>query len=130
MKGKIVDLRQLTPARRWRSFVCALKGVGGVAANQPNIWLIAAATAGTVLAGLCLRINRIEWCFLFSAILLVWMAETFNTALEALTDLVSPEHSPLAGKAKDTAAGAVLIAVIYSLFVAALIFVPHVLPYV
>jgi diacylglycerol kinase (ATP) len=128
MKGKIVELRQLTPARRWRSFMCALKGVGRLAAGQPNIWLIAAATVAAVLAGLCLRLNRLEWCFILSAIFLIWMAETFNTAIEALTDLVSPERQPFAGKAKDTAAGAVLIAVLYSLFVAALIFVPHLLP--
>jgi diacylglycerol kinase (ATP) len=44
-----------------------------------------------------------------------------------VADLASPEHHPLAGKAKDVAAGAVLVAAIGSLIVGALVFGPHVL---
>lgn len=56
------------------------------------------------------------------AIVLVLAAEGFNTALEHLTDLVSPDYHPLAGKAKDVAAGAVLLAAIGAATVGILIF--------
>jgi len=57
----------------------------------------------------------------------VWSAEAFNTALELLCELVSPEFHPLVGRAKDVAAGAVLIAAIGSAIVGAILLVPHVL---
>ena len=53
---------------------------------------------------------------------LVWVAESFNTALEFLTDLVSPEWRPLAGQVKDLAAAAVLLAAATALTVGVLIF--------
>ena len=50
--------------------------------------------------------------------------ELLNSALEALTDLVSPEHHPLAGQAKDLAAGAVLVTAIGAVVVGLLILGP------
>ena len=58
------------------------------------------------------------------AIFFIWMAETFNGALEFVVDLVSPEFHPLAKKAKDAAAGAVLVAIFLSLGLARLILLP------
>jgi diacylglycerol kinase len=58
---------------------------------------------------------------------LVVGAEMMNTAIENVVDLASPEQHPLAGKAKDIAAGAVLICAIISVFIGLLIFVPKVL---
>ena len=54
----------------------------------------------------------------------VWSAELLNTAVEALTDLVSPEYHALAGKAKDVAAGAVLVVAAGALVVGLLVFGP------
>jgi diacylglycerol kinase (ATP) len=55
---------------------------------------------------------------------LVLTAEGLNTALEFLTDLVSPEYQPLAEKAKDVAAGAVLVASLAAGVIGAIIFLP------
>jgi diacylglycerol kinase (ATP) len=57
----------------------------------------------------------------------VWTAEALNTAFELLTDVASPGFDPLAGRAKDVAAGAVLISAIGSMAIGALIFVPRIL---
>jgi diacylglycerol kinase len=57
----------------------------------------------------------------------VGITEALNTAIECLTDLVSPEFHPLAGKVKDISAGAVLIAAIGAAVVGAVIFVPKVI---
>ena len=67
-----------------------------------------------------LRTQRI----LIGAFALVWTAEIFNTAIEALVDLLSPERRPLAGKVKDLAAGAVLAAALGALAIGAVIFGP------
>ena len=61
-----------------------------------------------------------------AAIGLVWTAEGVNTAIEAVVDLVSPDSHPLAGRAKDVAAGAVLCAAIAALVIGVLIFGPRV----
>lgn len=59
------------------------------------------------------------------AMALVWVAEALNTALEYWTDLASPNYHPLAGKAKDMAAAAVLLASIFAVLIGVLVFYPH-----
>ena len=94
--------------------------------SQHNAWLHAAATVSVCVAALCLQVSRIEWCLIVLSIIAVWTAEGFNTALECLTDLASPELHPLAGRAKDVAAGAVLITAIGAATVGAVVFAPYV----
>jgi len=55
-------------------------------------------------------VTALEFILLAFAVTLVLFAEMINTALEVFVDLVSPEYHPLAGRVKDVAAGAVLIA--------------------
>ena len=93
--------------------------------SQHNAWLHAVATMIVCAAGLAFQISRIEWCLIALSIVTVWTAEAFNTALECLTDLTSPDHHPLAGKAKDVAAGAVLIAAAGAAAIAAIVFLLH-----
>lgn len=92
--------------------------------GAPNIWLLTGASVATAALALYLAVSTAEGCLLILATALVWVAEGLNTALERLTDLASPGFHPLAGKAKDIAAGAVLIAGIAALAVGAIIFIP------
>lgn len=101
----------------------ALQGVAQLF-SAPNIWLLAAASAGMALLALYLSVSPLEWCLLILATAVVWVAEGLNTALERLTDLASPGYHPLAGKAKDIAAGSVLIAGLAALSIGAIIFIP------
>ena len=55
---------------------------------------------------------------------LVLSLELVNTALEALTDLVSPVYHPLAKRAKDTAAAAVFLASLFALGLGVYLFLP------
>lgn len=66
-----------------------------------------------------------EWAVLILAIGGVISLELMNTAIEAIVDLASPQHSELARTAKDTAAAAVLVAAIAAIGGGAWIFVPH-----
>ena len=109
-----------------RSFGYALRGLGMMLRTQANARLHAAAAVLAVAAGFWFRIAHVEWCAVVAAIGLVWTAEGLNTAIEAVVDLVSPERHPLAGRAKDVAAGAVLCAALAALATGVLIFGPRV----
>lgn len=74
------------------------------------------------LAQVC-RLNRTELVVLFFSICFVLISEMFNTAVEAVIDLVTDSYHPLAKRAKDVAAGAVLIASINAVVVGFLLFV-------
>ena len=111
---------------RGRSFAYAFRGLRYLIRSQHNAWLHAVATVGVCLAGICTQISRYEWCLLILSMMAVWTAEAFNTALECLTDLACPDQHPLAGRAKDVAAGAVLIAAVAAALVGAIVFIPHV----
>lgn len=112
---------------RLRSFGHALRGLKVLLQTQHNARIHAVATLLVVAAGALFGISPAEWALIALAVTGVWAAEALNTAIEFLVDLASPEHHPLAAKAKDLAAGAVLIAAIGSLVVGVLVFGPHVL---
>lgn len=94
---------------RLLSFKYAFQGLKDLFRTQANarIHLIVAIFA--VAMGIWLRINPTEWAVISLCIAWVLAAEAFNTAIEYLTDLVSPDHHVLAGKTKDAAAAAVLL---------------------
>lgn len=119
--------RTLTFDGRVRSFSYAIRGVAVMLRTQQNAWIHAAATVAVLAAGLFFGISRLEWCWIVLAIVAVWTAEALNTALEHLTDVASPEFHPIAGQAKDVAAGAVLIAAVGAAAIGALVLGPHVL---
>jgi diacylglycerol kinase (ATP) len=119
--------RSLTFTGRIRSFGFAIRGVAIMLRSQHNAWIHAAATLGATIAGVFFGISRLEWCWIVLAIVAVWTAEALNTALEFLTDVASPDFHPVAGHAKDVAAGAVLIAAIGSVIIGILVLGPHVL---
>ena len=124
-----MDPKKLGTTSRVRSFIYAVEGLAAVLKSQPNTWYMALASVAVVGVGLWLGVSVPEWCFLATAIVVVWVAEILNTAVEFLTDLVSPEHHPLAKKAKDAAAAASLVAVLFSLVIACLIFLPRLLSF-
>jgi len=108
-----------------RSFVYALQGLVFMLRSQPNAWLHLLATLGVCAAGLYFGLSRDEWLWICAAVVLVWCAEAFNTALEQLADALHPERHPGIGRAKDLAAGAVLIAAIGAAALGVMVFWPH-----
>lgn len=116
--------RRLTFTGRLRSFRWALRGIGVMLRSQHNAWLHAAATVAIVCAGLALGLSAAEWCWIVLAIVAVWTAEALNTAFEFLTDVASPGFHPLAEKAKDVAAGAVLISALGAVAIGLLVLGP------
>ena len=111
--------------RRLASVGYALQGVAHLVRTQPNarLHLLAALLVGA--AGFYFGLSRVEWLWLTVAIVLVWSAEAFNTALELLADALHPEPHPGVGRAKDVAAAAVLIAAVGAAVIGLLVFMPH-----
>jgi diacylglycerol kinase len=104
---------------------CAFNGLGLVFRSQDSARIQAIAALAVVVLGVALRVSVPEWCALVLAMALVLTAEALNTSIESTIDLVAPEFHELAGRAKDVAAGAVLIAALGSVVVGLLVFVPH-----
>lgn len=110
--------------KRIKSFGYAFKGIATLFKTEAHAQVHLVALIVISLMGFWLSLNPTEWCLILICIALVLCAEAINTALEALTDLVSPDPHPLAGKAKDIAAGAVLLSVIFCGVVWGIIFLP------
>lgn len=93
-----------------RSYGYAAKGVHYTFKTQTNIWVHLVATILVLLLAAFLEFSLEQYAILVLTIGLVLSAELFNTAIEALVNLISPEHQQKAGIVKDVAAGAVLVA--------------------
>ena len=111
---------------RITSFKYAITGIREVLKSEANLKIHLVATALTLCAGAYFGISKTEWSLTILCIVVVLSAETFNTAIENLTDLVSPDFHPLAKKAKDAAAGAVLWVAIGAFLVGLIIFLPKI----
>ncbi len=119
------NVRQFSLRGRIQSFKYAIRGVILMLKSQHNAWLHAVASILVLFVGLLFGLSDPEWCRLVLAIMAVWTAEALNTALEFLADVASPEFHPLVEKAKDVAAGAVLISAVGSVVIALLVLGPH-----
>jgi diacylglycerol kinase (ATP) len=110
---------------RIASFKFAFQGIFFMFRTQKNAWIHLIATILVIALGFYFKLNKLEWCMIIFAIGLVISIEMINTAIETLTDLMSPEHHDKAGRVKDIAAGAVLIAAISAAVIGLIIFLPY-----
>lgn len=116
--------RSFTLSARFKSFKYALEGIVLVLKTQQNAWIHAIATLLVLALGVFFTLTATEWLLLVLSICSVWVAESFNTALEFLADTITKDFHPLIKKAKDASAGAVLISSIGSAIIGFIIFVP------
>lgn len=121
------ELPEFSLAARARSFRYAARGVVALLRSQHNAWIHAVASVAVVGLGFFVGLSRVEWCLVVLAMVAVWSAEAVNTAIEALCDVASPDLHPLVERAKDVAAGAVLLAAVGAVVVGLLVFGPHLL---
>jgi diacylglycerol kinase (ATP) len=109
------------------SFRYAFAGIRYLLWTQRNAKIHSALGALAILLGLLLGIDHDEWLAVVVTIAIVFVAEGFNTALEATVDLAMPDYHPLAKIAKDVAAGTVLLTAIAAVVVGLIVFLPHLL---
>jgi len=115
--------------KRIDSFRFAFKGIADLFVSQPNARIHAVAATIALILGGTLGLSKIEWCLIVLCIFAVLAAEAFNTALEHLTDLVSPDYHILAEKTKDVAAAGVLLTAFGAFIIGTIIYLPKVLIY-
>ncbi len=123
--------RSHVPLKRLNSKMFGLKhainGLVELIKNERNARFHLVSTAVVIYVGWKVGFEASEWLWISLAVAGVWVAELLNTSLERITDLVSPEQSELAKKAKDYAAGAVLVMAIWAIIVFILVAVPRIL---
>ena len=110
--------------RLLRSFGHAIRGIRDTVATEPNARVHLVVAVVTIGLGGWLKLAPLEWCAVVACIGAVVAAECLNTAIEKLADALHPEAHPLVGKAKDAAAGAVLLVAIAAVVIGGLIFGP------
>ena len=109
---------------RIAAFGHAFRGWWYVLNTQHNAWIHTAVAIIVLLLGLWLKLTARDWAVLVLTIAIVFMAEFLNTAVEAVVDLASPVHHPLAKVGKDVGAGAVLVAALAAVLIGLLILGP------
>ena len=113
--------------KQLKSFTFAWKGILTCAGHEQNITFHLIAAIIVLAAGFCFGISRTEWMVVMLCIGTVIAAELFNSAIERLVDMVSPEWQKIAGEVKDIAAGAVLLTAIAAAIVGMIVFLPYVI---
>jgi diacylglycerol kinase (ATP) len=109
------------------SLLASFSGLKSAVRSETNLKFHLIAAGFVIIAGIYFNIQRSDWLLLIVAISAVLIAEYLNTAIERLTDLVSPKFDPKAGNVKDIAAGAVLLASIAAIAIGVIIFLPYLL---
>lgn len=110
--------------RFFRSFVFAYAGIRAALKSEQNIRFHFTAAVIVVVAGLVTGLSAVEWMIITLVIGGMLAFEMFNSSMERIVDLASPDLHPLAKQAKDMAAGAVLVFAIASAIIGLLIFLP------
>lgn len=113
---------RITETKFWSSFHYAFSGILYAVRTQPNMRVHLVIAALVLVATLLLRLERIYVIAIVITIVIVLALELMNTAIEAVVDLLTVAHHPLAKTAKDAAAGAVLVATIGAVVVGYLAF--------
>jgi diacylglycerol kinase (ATP) len=108
-----------------RSFGYAINGIKYALRNENNFIYHLLATVTVIVIGLTLDFTTNEWFFIILMIGLVYTAELFNSAIEKLVDLTTPQYHYKAGIIKDVAAGAVLVISITALIIGLIIIIGH-----
>lgn len=116
------DYVRITETKFWSSFHYAFSGILYAVRTQPNMRVHLVIAALVLVATLLLRLERIYVIAIVITIVIVLALELMNTAIEAVVDLLTVAHHPLAKTAKDAAAGAVLVATIGAVVVGYLAF--------
>lgn len=124
-----MDLKDRQKAVKNQTFFASLRyaliGLKVVFQEEKNMRFHVYLTIISCLFGWLLKINLYEWLWLLFVCFFVIITEMINTALENTIDLITDYHfQPLGKKVKDIAAGAVLLAAIFAIIVAAMILLP------
>ena len=118
------EKKRFSMIARIESSTHAWRGLAVFIKTTHNFWIHFTCAMFAVYLGLALRISNVEWALIVIAIGFVFVAETFNSAIEIDIDLTSPNFHPYARDTKDVAAGAVLLSVAVAILIGVIVFLP------
>ena len=113
---------------KWKNIVVtekfnvAFEGIFETIRTEKHMKFHCFCTIVIFILSLFLDIGKYEALAVIVSVSLIWVAELFNTAIESCVDMVTEKYHPLAKRAKDIAAGAVLITALNALFVGYIVF--------
>ncbi len=105
-------------------FFHALHGVIHIVEHERNARIHLMSAIAALLLGVLLKVSDVELAAVFFAVIIVFLAEIFNTAIERTLDLIDIEENPRIKLIKDMSAGAVLVAAFAAALIGIAIFVP------
>ena len=106
------------------SFKYAFQGMFSALKTERNLKIHVTIMILVIIAGIVLKISKIEWIICIILFGLVIGGEMFNSAIETVVDIAMPDINLKAKFAKDAAAGAVLVFAIASAIIGFMIFGP------
>lgn len=110
-----------------KSFQNAFRGIGLAFRSERNLRIHLGAAVLVISAMRWLNIDKTQGTILLLCIGVVMAAELFNSALEALADVVQPQHDERIRKVKDISAGAVLLLAIVAAVIGVIVLFPPLL---
>ena len=113
--------------KRIPGFNHAFRGFRLLLRYEQNAWLHCIIGACAIVAGFLLNISAMEWVAVAVVSGCVFAAEAINTAIERLSDVVSPEYNDAIKDVKDLSAGAVLFMAIAAVITGFIIFLPKII---
>lgn len=117
---------KFTLKKRLQSFRHAFAGIRNLLVYEHNFRIHLVAAVLAVLLGILLHLPLWKWALLSIVIFLVLITEAFNSAMEKLADVLSPEYNEKIKQLKDNCAAAVLLASVLAIIVGLIIFLPEI----
>jgi len=118
-KKTVEDLKKGSFIDAW---VNAFNGIIYATTTQGNIRKQLLIAVVVMLVSLLFNLTRAEFLCLMFTVILIILAEMFNTAIETVVDLYTDLYHPKAKIAKDVAAGGVVITAVNAIIVAYFLF--------
>ena len=118
----------MKPENWWESLNCAIEGILWAVKKERHLRYHFCAALAVLFMALFFHVSALEFFLLVLAAVLVIFAELINTAIEAVVDLVTDEYHELAKRAKDVAAGAVLVTSVGAVILGYLVLSGHIFP--
>jgi len=111
---------------RLKSIVFAFRGAYFLLKTEASIQVQFAIAVFLIILGLYFNISSTEWFAQLLAIGIVMSIEGLNTAIEEVANFIHPEKHKKIGLIKDIAAGAVFIAVVFTIAIGLIIYIPKI----
>ena len=119
-----MENKNIKPSKKLAGIKYAFNGIKVLLCEESNALIHCIICVLVISAGFILNISSIEWVAVVIVCGCVFAAEALNTAIERLSDVVSPEYNEAIKKVKDLSAGAVLFMAITAAITGIIIFSP------